>query len=313
MIRKIFTIAVITVLALASHYASVLAGGAIGYVTSLKGEVSIIRAGEQEENTLAINDAIHLGDTILTAARSKTQILMEDDSLLNLGENTRITIKEHMYQPENDFRGSVYKLIRGKIRVVVGRLFSDADSHLEVETPTSIIGIRMTEYIVHVVSPELTVVITIDGQVIAKNIRADLVCEEVVAKGYESKIAKDTCPTAPSRTPVEKMEEILLETEAHMPLPAQEMPISTKTLNESVRNALVVAPVAGILGTGMLGAVTTLEGATILGPLTAGADNLQLLYIQPGEVKPIPILPLIAPPPIVYVPLLLPKPPPPPH
>jgi len=312
MIRKILTTVVIVILALVSHHASAFAGGAIGYVTSLKGEVSIIRAGEHEENTLAINGAINLGDTILTAARSKTQILMEDDSLLNLGENTRITIKEHMYQPENDFRGSVYKLIRGKIRVVVGRLFSDANSHLKVETPTSIIGIRMTEYIVHVVSPELTVVITIDGEVIAKNIRADLVCEEVVVKGYESKIAKDTCPTAPSRTPVEKMEEILLETEAYMPPPAQEMPISTKSLNESVRNALVVAPVVGILGTGLMGAVTTLEGGTILGPLTAGAANIQLLNIQPGEVRTIPVLP-VTPPPIVYVPLLLPKPPPPPH
>ena len=312
MIRKMLTTVVIVMLALVSHHAPAFAEGAIGHVTSLKGEASIIRAGEQEENTLAINDAIHLGDTILTAARSKAQILMEDDSLLNLGENARITIKKHMYQPENDFRGSLYKLIRGKIRVVVGRLFSAADSHLEVETPTSIIGIRMTEYIVHVVSPELTVVITIDGEVIAKNIRADLVCEEVVAKGYESKIAKDTCPTAPSRTPVEKMEEILLETEAYMPPPAQEMPISTKSLNESVRNALVVAPIAGILGTGLLGTVTTLEGGTILGPLTAGVANIQLLNIQPGEVRTIPVLP-ITPPPIVYVPLLLPKPPPPPH
>jgi len=104
----------------------------------------------------------------------------------------------------------------------------------------------------------------------------------------------------------------LLETEAYMPPPAQEMPISTKSLNESVRNALVVAPVAGILGTGMIGVVTTLEGGTILGPLTAGVANIQLLNIQPGEVRTIPVLP-ITPPPIVYVPLLLPKPPPPPH
>ena len=310
MMKKIVTTALTIVLALAPYYASAFAEDAIGYVPSLEGDVPVIRAGEQEKGTLAINNPIHLGDTILPAARSKVQILMEDDSLLNLGENARITIKEHMYQPEKDLRGSVYKLIRGKIRVVVGKLFSDADSRLEVETPTSIIGIRMTEFMVHVVSPELTVVITLDGEVIAKNIRADLICEEKVVKGYQSQIAKNTCPTAPTRTPAKKIEEILLETEVYMPPPTQEMPMSKRTFNETVQNALFVAPTASILGIGMMGIEKALRGGSILGPLSAEAANLQILYIEPGEVSKFVLPPVL--PPLLPVLIMLPKPPPPP-
>ena len=178
-------IAVIIVAVLGLDYTCSLAEEPIGYVTSLKGDVSVIHAGEREKTSLGLSDPVYLGDIIQTGANSKIQILMEDESLLNLGEKARITIKDHMYQPEKDLRSSIYKLIRGKVRVVVGKLFSDPASSLEVETPTSIIGIRMTEFIVWVVSPELTVVITLDGEVIAKNIRPDLVCVETVSAGYE--------------------------------------------------------------------------------------------------------------------------------
>lgn len=321
MIKKMLIIAVIIVAVLGLDYTFSLAEEPIGYVTSLKGDVSVIHAGEREKTSLGLSDPVYLGDIIQTGANSKIQILMEDESLLNLGEKARITIKDHMYQPEKDLRSSIYKLIRGKVRVVVGKLFSDPGSHLEVETPTSIIGIRMTEFIVWAVSPELTVVIALDGKVIAKNIRSDLVCVETVPAGYASQIAKDACPTAPAKTPSEKMEEILIETEAYMPPPTQEMPLSTASLKESVQNILAVAPatilapIAGILGTGLMGATSPMAGRTVLGPLTAGAANIQLLSIQPGEVKSTFTLPPIKPPPLLIPPvlLLLPKPPPPPH
>ena len=302
-------IAMIMAVVLGLYCTFALAGEPIGYVTSLKGDVSVIHAAEREKTSLELNDPVYLGDTIQTATHSKIQILMQDDSLLNLGEKARITIKTHMYQPEKDLRSSVYKLLRGKVRVVVGKLFSNPASSLEVETPTSIIGIRMTEFIVWVVSPELTVVITLTGEVIAKNIRPDLVCVETISAGYESRIAKDACPTAPAKTASEKMEEILIETEAYMPPPAQEMPFSTAHLKESVQNVLSIAP-----ATILLPVVTPLVKRTVPEEVT----NLQLLHLEPGEVKSTFTLPPVKPPsppplPVLLVPLPLPKPPPPPH
>ena len=326
MIKNVFTIALMLALVAGFYYSFAHAAEPVGYVTSLKGEVYVIHAGEQVKNTLELNDPVYPGDTIQTVTGSRIQILMEDDTMLNLGERAQITIKEHLYRPEKDLRSSVYKLIRGKVRVVVGKLFCDPASRLDMETPTSIIGIRMTEFVVWVVSPELTVVITLDGKVIAKNIRPDLVCIETVTEGYQSQIAKDACPTAPTKTPTEKMEEILLETEAYMPPPAKEMDSSTASLKESVKNVLstapatILAPVASILGTGMMGTATSLQGVTALAYFSAEAANLQLLTIQPGEVTSTFTLPPVIPPlppisPVLIVPFLLPlpEPPPPPH
>ena len=103
------------------------------------------------------------------------------------------------------------------------------------------------------------------------------------------------------------MEEILIETEAYMPPPAQEMPFSTASLKESVQNVLRIAP-----ATILLPVVTPLVKRTF-------PENLQLLYLEPGEVKSTFTLPPVKPPsppplPVLLVPLLLlPPPPPPPH
>jgi hypothetical protein len=287
----------------------------IGYVTALIGTASLTHAGEQAKTSLALNDPVYFSDTIETAALSKIQILMEDESVINLGENAQITITKHLYQPARNLRSSVYKLLRGKVRVVVGKLFSDPKSGVEVETPTSVIGIRMTEFMVHVVSPELTIVITLEGEVTARNIRPDLVCVEKVAQGFASRIARDACPTPPIKTPSEKMEEILRETEAYLPYPSKEMPFITESLNKSVQNALAVAPLASILGVGLKGTATPLLGKTAVDPLATGATNLQLQEIQPGEVSStFPLPPVIPPlPPLPLLPVILPPPPPPPH
>ena len=111
-----------------------------------------------------------------------------------------------------------------------------------------------------------------------------------------------------------------------MPPPAQEMDSSMASLKESVQNALsiapaiILAPVAGILGTGMMGTAASLQGVTALASFSAEAANLQLLTIQAGEVTSTFSLPPVTPPlppisPVLIVPFLLPlpEPPPPPH
>ena len=175
----------------------------------------------------------------------------------------------------------------------------------------------MTEFIVWVVSPDLTIVITIDGEVVAKNIRPDLACSETVVQGYELEIGKDQCPTVPKESPGERIEEILLETDFYLPPPHQEMPSNTAMLNDTVANIMSVAPAAlfartiDTLGTGLMGIARPRQAKMITDPLVATAANAQLFYIEPGEVNT-PTLPPLFSPPVIPPVLLLPLPPPPP-
>jgi hypothetical protein len=210
----------------------------IGKVTALTGKAEAKRAGETEWVALKLNDAIYFKDTIRTAEKTRVQILMEDDSLLNLGEDARLTIREHIYQPDKDRRSSLFSLTKGKVRVLVGKAFGSSDSSFGVETPTSVIGIRLTQFIVWVVSQQLTTVVTLDGEVLAKNVNPAVVCDQVIGKNYSSQIPQDSCPTTPVEVPAEEIEQILLDTDVTPSPPAADLPLASKGLSSAVAEGL---------------------------------------------------------------------------
>ena len=170
----------------------------------------------------------------------------------------------------------------------------------------------MTEFIVWVVSPELTIVITLEGEVVAQNIDPALICSESVTEGYQSEIGKDACPSTPVLTQVDRMEEILRETEFYLQPPTGELSLSRALLNQTAAQAVGITPavalasVAGILEAGMLGRDAALEVEALLGALSSTGAAIQLYILQPGENTTFPLLRPITPPP-------LPLPPPPPR
>jgi hypothetical protein len=80
---------------------------------------------------------VELNDTVVTAASSKIKMLFIDDSVLTLGEKTRMKVQEYVHSKET--RGkSVFNLIDGKMRSVVGK------TKFEVHTPTVVAAARGT-------------------------------------------------------------------------------------------------------------------------------------------------------------------------
>ena len=65
-----------------------------------------------------------------------------DDSILNLSELSRVEVEEYMYNAEKNRTKSIYKLVEGSLRVVVGR------SDLEVHTSTAVAASRGTKFVI---------------------------------------------------------------------------------------------------------------------------------------------------------------------
>ena len=113
------------------------ASGDIGSVVALRGKAAI----ERDANVFAarLKEGIQLKDTVETKERSKVKMLFIDDSVLTVGEKTRMAIKEFIYN--NDKSGSsIFNLIDGKLRSVVGR------AGFEVHTPTLVAAARGTVF-----------------------------------------------------------------------------------------------------------------------------------------------------------------------
>jgi hypothetical protein len=127
--------------------ASVWAGEA-GTVKVVQGTVQVERAGKLSQ--LQVGDALQEEDRILVARNSSTGFTLRDDTLISLGPESTLVIKQFSFNPVSQEGLVDTSILRGTLRYVsglIGRLNPEA---VRVETPSSTIGIRGTEFIVEV-------------------------------------------------------------------------------------------------------------------------------------------------------------------
>jgi co-chaperonin GroES (HSP10) len=121
---------------------------AVGTVTAVQKEVSVVHPGQDKIFLVEAGDDVLFKDTYETKAKARAKLLFEDDSLVSLGENTKLQITENVYNPGKNMRAASMKVLSGRIRVLVGRVFSGTGSKFEVHTPTAVAAARGTYYIV---------------------------------------------------------------------------------------------------------------------------------------------------------------------
>jgi len=119
--------------------ATALASDNAGQVLAVKKDVYRIR-GSAQDNAKPKMD-IAMKDAVATDKDSRTKLFFNDDSILNLGELSRVEVEEYLYSPEKQRSKSVYRLIDGSIKVIVGR------SDLEVHTASAVAAARGTKFI----------------------------------------------------------------------------------------------------------------------------------------------------------------------
>jgi hypothetical protein len=146
--------------------ATSLASNNAGQVLAVKKDVYRIR-GNAQDNAKPKMD-IAMKDAVATDKDSRTKLFFNDDSILNLGELSKVEVEEYLYSPEKQRSKSVYRLIDGSVKVIVGR------SDLEVHTASAVAAARGTKFIMFKESDikaakknksDKTCVMTLEGKV----------------------------------------------------------------------------------------------------------------------------------------------------
>jgi len=191
----------------------------IGSITAIEGEVFLSHKGDAAAFPAILGDPIYLYDHIQTEKRSRVQILFQDESLFNLAENTYIQITEHIYSPEENRRSSVFRIMMGKVRAIVGRYFRGAGSRFRVSTPTAIIGVRGTHFIVDATLSDETTVVCMDSatDLVVRNIREDVPGEVKLTTGLMTKVLEGMPPSLPTAVPDDLMMRLLMDTRVMLP------------------------------------------------------------------------------------------------
>ena len=127
-------IAMIFILAGASY-----AADRAGEVLAVKKNVYVVR-GDSRDDAKPKMDLL-IKDAVETESKSRAKLFFTDDSILNLAEQSRVSVEEYLYSPEKQRSKSIYNLIDGSIKVVVGR------SDLEVHTDSAVAAARGTTFL----------------------------------------------------------------------------------------------------------------------------------------------------------------------
>ena len=122
----------------------------IGFYTAILGKATVMHPGEPQVLPVKLQDEVLFKDVIQTQHESRTRALFQDDSMLTVGENSRIEIDEYIYNPEKNVRLAIVKLMQGQVRALVSKVFKANGSKFEIHTPSAVAAARGTYFTVWV-------------------------------------------------------------------------------------------------------------------------------------------------------------------
>ncbi len=118
----------------------------IGTVAELEGTAEIGRAGTWLP--AAIGSAIQQGDTLRTGTPGRLRVVLQDDSVLTIADDSEIVIDEEVFDSSQGIARSVMHLLRGKIRALVSEYYERPRNEFRIETKSAIVGVRGTQFVI---------------------------------------------------------------------------------------------------------------------------------------------------------------------
>ena len=140
----------ILVLALALAALPALAND-IGVVKVSRATVAVERAGQKLPATVGM--AVRASDVIVTGADGSAGITFTDNSLVSVGPGTAFAIDKYRFDSTThagEFEGSLKK---GKLAAVSGKMVKQTPESMKIRTPSSVMAVRGTEFVVSVEEP----------------------------------------------------------------------------------------------------------------------------------------------------------------
>jgi hypothetical protein len=118
----------------------------IGQIKVVKGQVAIERQGTTLPATVGAR--LQTSDVVKTGADGSVGITMDDDSLLSAGPNSALALDRFVFDSTTNQGRLDTSLNKGTLAVISGRIAKQAPDAMTVRTPSAILGVRGTEFVV---------------------------------------------------------------------------------------------------------------------------------------------------------------------
>ena len=139
-------------LVLVAGFAQAAFAGDVGQIKTAKGGAVIVRAGQ--EIAAAPGTALQQADRVVTKADGAVGITFKDNSLLSLGPDSMLDISHFSFEAAGQPDGLEATLHRGTLSAVSGKIVARTPEAMRIRTPTTVLGVRGTEFFVKVTNPD---------------------------------------------------------------------------------------------------------------------------------------------------------------
>jgi len=140
--------AALCVLAAAVAPGTAGAGEAAGMVKIAKGTVSIERDGKRQ--AAGVGMPVEVADRIRTGADGSVGVTLRDNTLLSAGPNSLVVIDKFAFDNTTQDGKLSVGIRRGTLSVASGKIAKKTPESVDFHTPTSVLGVRGTEFVVEV-------------------------------------------------------------------------------------------------------------------------------------------------------------------
>jgi hypothetical protein len=118
----------------------------IGQIKVAKGQVSVERDGRVLPGDAGVR--LQPADVVRTGADGSVGITMSDNSLLSAGPNSILSLDRYAFDSTTNQGQFDASLRKGSLAVISGRIAKQSPDAMKVRTPSSILGVRGTEFVV---------------------------------------------------------------------------------------------------------------------------------------------------------------------
>jgi hypothetical protein len=120
----------------------------VGEIKVVSGTVHLEREGKRLPVQPGV--AVRQSDVLVTGADGSVGVTFVDNSLLSAGPDSVLAIDHYTFNPTTHAGKFDASLRRGSLAVISGRMVKASPDAMRVRTPSSIMGVRGTEFLVRV-------------------------------------------------------------------------------------------------------------------------------------------------------------------
>jgi hypothetical protein len=119
-----------------------------GQIKTASGTVHLERAGKKVPAKIGM--PVLQSDIVVTGADGAAGITFTDNSLLSVGPNSVLAIDKYAFDSTTHAGQFDASLKKGTLAVISGKIVKQSPEAMRVRTPSSIMGVRGTEFVVKV-------------------------------------------------------------------------------------------------------------------------------------------------------------------